>query len=167
MQPPCETEAPSAAVERAPRPAPIQATRLPVAAYRAARMVRFSDCDPAGIVYTPRYLDMLNGVIEDFFPERLGLDYHGLIAAGTGLGYASVDCQFFRPARMGARLTIAPLVERIGGASASFVLHAHIGEDEIFRGRMVMVTTAMATDRPIPLPAPLRAALQSYQEQCQ
>ena len=31
------------------------------------RMVRFSDCDPAAFVYTPRFVDLVNGVVEDFF----------------------------------------------------------------------------------------------------
>lgn len=159
----CAEAAPAA---RADRPSPVDAADLPAGAYRVTRMVRFSDCDPAGIGYTPRYVDMLNGVIEDLFLERLGLDYHGLIEGGTGLGYANLNCDFFRPARMGARLTLTPLVDRLGGASANFIIHVHSGVDEIFRGRLVMVTTSSASARPIPLPIPVRAALQQYQEQC-
>ena len=147
------------------RPAPRPATTLPPAAFRTPRKVRFSDCDPAGIVYTPRFVDMLNGVIEDFFPDALGIDYHGLIADGLGLGYASLHCDFFRPAHMGNRLIMTPLVDRIGGTSADFVVHGHDGDDEILRGRLVMVTTRLG--RPIPLPPPIRAALTRYQEHCQ
>ena len=33
-------------------------------AFSAERRVRFSDCDPAGIVFFPQYMVMLNGVIE-------------------------------------------------------------------------------------------------------
>lgn len=162
-----ETRGPRSTADDRARPSPVGASTLPAAAFQASRMVRFSDCDPAGIVYTPRYVDMLNGVIEDFFPAALGLDYHGFITAGIGLGYASLQCDFFQPARMGEVLSIAPLVDRIGGASAGFVLHAHRGEGEVFRGRLTMVTTDIEAGRPIPLPAPIRAALTRYQEQCQ
>jgi len=148
------------------RVAPVLPVALPPGAFRAGRMVRFSDCDPAGIAYMPRYLDMLNGVIEDFFPSALGLDYHAFIRGGTGLGYAGLHCDFFRPTRMGAQLVVTALVARLGGASATFVLHVHEGDDEIVRAGMVMVSTSMATGRPIPLPAPIRSALETYLEHC-
>jgi acyl-CoA thioesterase FadM len=129
-------------------------------------MIRFSDCDPAGIVYMPRYLDMLNGVVEDFFPAALDLDYHALIRDGVGLGYASLRCDFLRPTRMGGHVVVTLLIARIGGASATLLLHMHQGEDEILRARLAMVTTSMDTSRSIPLPAPLRSALEAYQDHC-
>ena len=35
------------------------------------RTVRFSDGDPAGIVFFPQYLVMLNGVVEEWFDRAL------------------------------------------------------------------------------------------------
>lgn len=152
------------AASRAPA---LEHASLPAAAYRAQRRVRFSDCDPAGIVYTPRYFDLLNGVLEDFFPDVLGLDYHGYISSGVGLGYAHVRCDFFSPGHMGDDLIVTPLVEHVGVASARFSFHAYRGEDPVLRAEFVMVTTSQARARPIPLPAEIRAALIRYQEQCQ
>jgi len=161
-----DARGPQAAAESArSRPSPRPASTLPSAAFQTPRMVRFSDCDPAGIAYTPRYVDMLNGVIEDFFPAALALDYHSLIADGLGLGYASLNCDFFRPGHMGDRLIMTALVDRIGRTSADFVIHGHQGDDEILRGRLVMVTTWLG--QAIPLPPPIRAALTRYQEHCQ
>ena len=37
--------------------------------------VRFADVDPAGIVFYPRYFEMLNGAVEDWFAQQLGLDF--------------------------------------------------------------------------------------------
>ena len=148
------------------RPRAALPSALPAAAWRAVRAVRFSDCDPAGIVYTPRFIDMLMGAIEDFFPAALGLDYHGLIRDGLGLGYAKVDCDFLRPGMMGDRLEIAVLVARIGGASAGFTLHVHRGDEELLRATLVIVTTSLAAHRAIPLPPALRDALTAYQERC-
>ena len=149
------------------RVAAVPLSALPSGAFKAPRMVRFSDCDPAGIAYMPRYVDMLNGVIEDFFPAALGLDYHAFIRNGIGLGYASLHCDFFRPTRMGAHLVVTPLIARLGGASVTFDLHVHEGDDEILRARLAQVTTSMATGRPISLPASLRSALETYQDHCQ
>jgi acyl-CoA thioesterase FadM len=157
--------APTAAQPQRARPT--AASELPAGAYRTPRQIRFSDCDPAGIVYTPRFVDLMNGVLEDFFPEALGLDYYGFIRdQKTGLGYVKVDCDFFLPGLMGDALTFSVAVERIGGASATFIVHGHRGEDEIVRGRLVMVTTSLLQHRAIPLPPELRNALVAYQDRC-
>jgi 4-hydroxybenzoyl-CoA thioesterase len=36
-----------------------------MARFETTRVLRFGDCDPAGIAYYPRYFDLLNGVVED------------------------------------------------------------------------------------------------------
>ena len=41
------------------RPVQIHPRYLPDAAWTTMRTVRFSDCDPAGIVYTPRFIDLM------------------------------------------------------------------------------------------------------------
>ena len=37
--------------------------------------IRFSHCDPAGIVFFPQYLVMSNALVEDWFNEALDIDY--------------------------------------------------------------------------------------------
>jgi 4-hydroxybenzoyl-CoA thioesterase len=153
-------------VDTAPRLRPIRSDALPATIFRARRPVRFGDCDPAGIVYTPRFVDMMNEAIERLFGDELGLDYYGLIREGTGLGYARVGSDFFRPAHMGEVLDLAVRVGRIGGASVAFRIHAFRDGDEILRATLVMVTTSTEAARPTPLPQALRAALVAYQERC-
>ena len=41
--------------------------------YRSTVLVRFADCDPAGIVFYPRYMEMFNALVEDWFREGLKL----------------------------------------------------------------------------------------------
>src|SRR5207249_5500013 len=43
------------------------------------RRIRFSDCDPAGIVFYPQYFVMFNGLVEDWFNESLRVDYRQLV----------------------------------------------------------------------------------------
>jgi acyl-CoA thioesterase FadM len=149
------------------RPVPLHPRYLPDDAWSAPRTVRFSDCDPAGIVYTPRFIDMVNGVIEDFFNEELQINYYEMIGAKrVGLGYASVDTDFFKPSFMGDRLTFTPIVVHIGRSSAIFLVHCHRGADEIMRCRLVMVTTSLNTNAAISMPIELREALVAYQDNC-
>lgn len=150
------------------RPLQIHPRYYPDAAWSTMRTVRFGDCDPAGIVYTPQFLDMINGVIEDFFIQRLRIDYQGLIKKdGVGLGYKSVDSDFFLPALMGDRLSFTVLIEHIGRTSIIYSIHCVREITEIMRCRLVMVTTSLNTNNPITIPVALREALEAYKERQQ
>lgn len=146
---------------------------LPAAAHRQQLLIRFSHCDPAGIVYFARYFDMANGVVEDFFPAALGLSYHALIGPRrTGLGFAHAECDFVRPSMMGDQLTFVVLIDAVGTASITFTLLGYRtvqGSREAepaLSMRLVMVTTSLIEHRAIPVPDDLRAAVERYKEIC-
>jgi YbgC/YbaW family acyl-CoA thioester hydrolase len=148
------------------RAKPVAADSLPEAVFRVEQHIRFPHCDAAGIVYTGRYVDLLNISIEAFY-ESLGLDYYGLLREGRiGLGYASVGMDFHQPAFMGDRLTFAVLVERVGRSSLHFRVHGHRGETAILQARLVTVTTDLETHASTPLPHKVKSAMAAYQERC-
>ena len=45
--------------------------------FTTSKPLRFGDCDPSGIAYFPSYLDILVGVLEDFFTS-LGLPWRAM-----------------------------------------------------------------------------------------
>ena len=47
--------------------------------FRRERQIRFSDCDPAGIVFYPQYFVMLNGLVEDWVDDALDIGYRHLV----------------------------------------------------------------------------------------
>lgn len=131
-------------------------------AFEVQRTVRFSHCDPAGIVFFPQYLVMLNDVVEAWFCERLGIDYAQLIGPRRiGMPTVRLECDFVAPGRMGEALTFSLGVERVGGASLALAHRCRLGEHDRFRARQVLVATSLDTHQAIPLPADLRAALQA------
>ena len=137
-------------------------------AWRTNAAVRFSHCDPAGIVYFARYFDIINGVIEDWFGASLGIDYHDVIGRRRiGLGYVSANADFSKPSMMGDRLSFAVVVHRIGRTSLTLHVHAHRDREPVLVARLVIVTTSLETHRSIPLPDDIRAAVERYQEHCQ
>ena len=150
-----------------PRIRPLTRDALPAAAWWARVPIRFGHCDPAGIVFTPRYFDMLNEVVERFFLEALGLDYYGMITERRlGLGYAHASCEFLRPSRMGEVLEATVLVESLGRASSALLLPLLKDRAEVVRGRFVTVATSLDTHRACPMPDDLRTALDRYREAC-
>ncbi len=156
-----------AKTENRKRAVPIHPREIPDEAWSVYRDIRFSDCDPAGIVYTPRFIDIVNGTIEELFLKELRIDYHAMIQRDrVGLGYASVDTDFFRPALMGDRVSLTPLVASVGRSSIVWNVHCVREITEIMRCRLVMVTTSLDTHQPISIPASLKTALLSYQDKC-
>jgi 4-hydroxybenzoyl-CoA thioesterase len=140
---------------------------LPAAAYRQVLTIRFSHCDPAGIVYFAEYFDIANGVVEDFFPAALGLDYHEIVGPRRiGLGFAHAECDFLKPGKMGDQLTCAVLVDAIGTASVTLTLLGYRDGVPTLAMRLVMVTTSLTTYRAVPVPDDVRAAVERYKETC-
>jgi len=87
--------------------------------------VRFGACDPATFVYYPRYFEMINSFVEDWFEDGLeasfpGLLYHKGILAPTV--HFTID--FPRPSRFGDRLTFKLEVQRIGRTSCNLRIEA-------------------------------------------
>ena len=131
--------------------------------YQTTRRVRFSDCDPAGIVFFPQYLVMLNGVVEQWFDEGLRMPYAGLIGERrTGLPTVRLELDFTAISRHGDDLVWSLAIEKLGRSSLTLVVKVH-GDDELrLSARQVLVCTSLETHRPQPLPDDVRAALAPY-----
>jgi acyl-CoA thioesterase FadM len=146
---------------------PLVLSSLPGGVWRTRLPVRFGSCDPAGIVYTPEYLNLFNGVIEDWYGEALGLSYRELVVKRrTGLGYAHVSADFATPSSMGDVLDVVVIVRKVGRASVTLTVHAFKDGTECVRATFVTVTTSLVDHKAIEVPADLRRALNGYQARC-
>lgn len=128
------------------------------------RLIRFSDCDPAGIVFYPEYFVMLNGLIEDWFNDELGYVYAEMVTQHrVGLPTVHLAVDFKSISRLGDTVTLALQVERIGGASLTLRLRC-LGADQSLRLTMhqVLVTTSLVSHQAIGIPAGLRAAMMRW-----
>lgn len=145
------------------KPIPLSTSDLKSHLWSTTTTIRFGQCDPAGIVYTPNFFDIFNVVVEKWYAEALGIDYYEMIRGRrTGLGYVSAFADFFLPCRMGDEVEVAVDVDRIGNTSFGLVLHAFVAGREALRGRFTVVTTSLETHRPVPIPDDLRDALRTY-----
>lgn len=134
--------------------------------FTAERGVRFSDCDPAGIVFFPQYLVMLNGVVEEWFERALGLPYAPLIGERRlGLPTVRLEVDFTAISRHGDRLHWEVAVEQLGRSSLT-LLHdvrgtgaGGEGASTRLRARQVIVCTSLATHKAQALPEDIRAAV--------
>ena len=85
--------------------------------------IRFAHCDPAGIVFFPQYLVMVNNLVEDWVTDALGIRYADLLAKRrTGLPTVSLHCEFTAISRMGDEVMMGLGVERLGQKSITLQL---------------------------------------------
>ncbi len=135
----------------------------PGGAFTRSVPVRFSHCDPAGIVYFPHYFDMFNGLIEDWYGQELGFDYAALITGSKyGFPFVHIECDFKVPSRIGEVIDLTLLVEHIGRSSLAIAIICHRDGVERLRARMVTAMISLETSKVVPLPQALRDAIVSY-----
>ncbi|AUT61352.1 acyl-CoA thioesterase [Paraburkholderia terrae] len=128
--------------------------------------IRFAHCDPAGIVYFPQYLVMTNMLVEEWFNERLAIDYaHMIQTRRVGLPIVKLDCEFSRPSRMGETITLSLDVTRIGRRSISISIVATCADEVRFRSAQVLVTTSLESGQSIDIPNDIAAALVAFAPQ--
>ncbi|MCK1715116.1 MULTISPECIES: thioesterase family protein [unclassified Bradyrhizobium] len=126
------------------------------------RKLRFADCDPSGIAYFPSYLNMLNGVVEDFWAE-IGFPWPDLITVRKiGTPTVHLTCDFSRPSMFGDLLTFKLRVGRVGRASLHLA-HVVSGADGVrWRARQILAATSLVDHHAIPWSDDIRAALVSH-----
>jgi len=130
-------------------------------AYRAEILVRFDDCDPAGIVFYPRYFEMFNRLVEDWCREVLDFGFPELIfERGWGLPTVHLEVDFTAASRMGEVLTATLEVRSVGRSSIGLrvVMRGPDGSDRV-RGEVVLVLTDRKLGKARPLPEDLRARI--------
>lgn len=138
-------------------------TPVPPARFVRERRIRFSDCDPAGIVFYPQYLVMFNGLVEDWFTDQLGVSYAGLLGhRRIGLPIVRLECDFRAVGRMGDDIQLCLSVERVGTRSITLNLECRAGHELRVSSRQVLVFTNLDSHAAIEMPADVRAALATF-----
>ncbi|CAD6548354.1 acyl-CoA thioesterase [Paraburkholderia metrosideri] len=128
--------------------------------------IRFSHCDPAGIVFFPQYLVMTNALVEDWFNEGLHIDYANMIARRrVGLPIVKLDCEFSRPSQMGETVMLTLRVTAIGRRSISIEIVGHCQGETRFSAKQVLVTTSLESGTSIDIPADIASALATFAPQ--
>lgn len=127
-------------------------------AYTHRRKVMFKDCDPARIVFYPRYFEMLNDTVECFFDEVLGCPFEAL-HLGHAVPTARIDTQFKSPSRLGDWLDITLTCTRLGRSSLNLDFTVTCGDELRLTAASTLVYVG-PNGRPLPWTDALRNALE-------
>ena len=132
-------------------------------AFERSLRIRFAHCDPAGIVFFPQYLVMVNDLVEDWISDALRVPYPELIGRRRiGTPTVSLQCEFTAVSRMGDEVVLGLSVLRIGTTSLTLQHGCRCGDEPRMRVRQVLVFTDLDTHRAIPIPPDLRRAIEPF-----
>jgi len=92
--------------------------------YHRTIQIEFNHCDPAGIVFYPRYFEMTNSVVENFFADVLDCSFAKMMEDRAGVPTARIEVNFHAPSRLGEKLDFALDITRIGRSSVGFRIAA-------------------------------------------
>jgi 4-hydroxybenzoyl-CoA thioesterase len=121
--------------------------------FRTSYPLRFAHCDPAGIAYYPRCLELCDAAIEDWTPAVLGDDRRTMhLQRGEGLPTVSLASVFAAPSRLGDRLDFAVKLTRVGRSSIDLEVEVTCESEPRFMVRLtqVLIDLASGTSRAWP-----------------
>ena len=132
-------------------------------AFATERLIRFSHCDPAGIVFFVNFFEMISGIVEDWFREAVGLPFQEMhLQRRVGFPIVSTGCEFFRPCHLGDTLVLELRIARLGRSSIEFDIRGRVGGDEKFRARHKVAMVSLESFRPMAIPDDMRARMIDY-----
>ena len=109
--------------------------------------VRFQHVDYAGIVFYPRFLEMLNCLVEDWFEEALNRPFSKMHET-NGIPTVDLKIQFKNAARLGEILTKKLWVKELKNSSIicgfQFV---NASENTVLEGEVTLVNVKIEADR--------------------
>lgn len=108
--------------------------------------IRFQHIDNAGIVFYPRFLEMLNCLVEDWFEEALDLPFHEMHET-NGIPTINLEIKFKSPARLGDVIQKHLEVEELGRSSIKVNFSFTNGGIAILEGKVTLVYVAINPER--------------------
>lgn len=135
-------------------------------AYQMPIEVAFRHCDPAGIVFYPRYVEMINDTVEHWFKHGLSVDFDTLHRLrGIAIPVVDLHCSFSAPSRVSESLMAHLGVAKQGQRSLNleFRLESAGADRQLkLKAELAIVFCDMQTMRPISIPDDLQAAIAGY-----
>ncbi|WP_299882412.1 thioesterase family protein [uncultured Sulfitobacter sp.] len=107
-------------------------------AFLHPQKILFRHCDPAGIVFYPRYFEMINDTVEAFFDQVLSFPFSAMHQT-SGIPTVGIEATFTAPSRLGDDLEIALTCTRLGRTSLGLAYDARCGGEQRFAATSTVV----------------------------
>lgn len=126
------------------------------------KKIRFAHTDPAGIVFYPRYFEMVNETIEEWF-SVVGFPFADMhLKQKLGVPLVHMEADFFRPGRIGDEIEFSLQVLKIGTASFELEITASREGESCLKIKGILACMDLEKEKSTLLPESLRAVLEEW-----
>lgn len=137
-------------------------------AYKYIHDVGLGHCEPSGIVFLPRYFEMIHSVVENWFDEALDWPLAQIQGSDrAGLPFVGIETAFPSPCRLGDRLTWRLTVTDIGRTSIALLLTAQCGGDVRVRCKATLVLSDLGALKARRWPEQVRSRAEEFLSACE
>jgi 4-hydroxybenzoyl-CoA thioesterase len=134
-----------------------------MAVFRTDIKVRFAHTDPAGILFYPRYFEMLNQVMEDWFEQELGYGYRSMVMEDrNGVPAVRVEADFRSPSELGDVINFSLMVEHLGRSACRVRVVGAVDGKERLTARLTVAFSDMAKRKARSWPEALKQRIEDF-----
>lgn len=131
-----------------------------MAVFETYQKIGFQHCDPAGIVFYPRYFEMFNATVEEWFEKRVGFSFYDIhMRRAEVVPTVHVDVDFKAPSRLGDELTLELTLLKVGNSSIELSVDVRHEDKSRVTAKLVLVYAKNALKQADGWPDDLRTAL--------
>jgi 4-hydroxybenzoyl-CoA thioesterase len=136
--------------------------------FKVARTVKWGDCDPAGIIYTPRVLDFAMETLEAWYRDVLGIAWLRLNQElHMGAPTVRVEIDFLGAPAPDHEVITLLRVKKLGRASVTYELTGSDGDGkDYYRVVLVACFITRPAFKAAAIPEPFRDRILAYQKEC-
>ena len=130
--------------------------------FEEVQTVRFQHCDPAGIVFYPRYFEMLNLTVERFFEAEIGYSFNRLhTELAVTVPTVRMEVDFLEVSYLEDRLAFQLTLDRIGRSSLGLEIACKCGEQIRLRAQITLVCIDFHKKKATPWPGEIRSKIEA------
>ena len=130
--------------------------------FKYQRKVTFGQTDPAGIVFYPRYFEMINETIEEWFSE-MGEPFRKLhMQDRKGVPMVHIEADFSKAGRLGDLLEFSLKLVKVGRSSFELDITASTDQEPRFTTKCILAYIDQDKGKAVSIPDSLRAKFQEW-----
>jgi acyl-CoA thioester hydrolase len=128
--------------------------------FRITLRVRYSECDPQGVVFNANYLMYFDLAMTELWRELGG--YQEMVEAGVDMVVGEATIRYLAPLRFDDEFEIVARVVRLGDTSMTTELVIESGGEPAAEGELRHVFIDSGAGTKAPIPEPIRSGLERY-----
>lgn len=133
--------------------------------FTTCRTILFGDCDPAGVIYTPRLSYFVIEAMVAFMTEILGKPAErSVMDLGMLPPTRSMTVEFLGHMTWDDTVSIKVWVKNLGNTSITYAFAGYIGTDKVFQATLLQVWVDRGTKKPVTIPQTVVERLKPYVE---